>query len=1069
MGEMPATVAWTVFWPGLLPWVVAAILPLLVAAWSLRDPARVRWAATELVTAAARRAGFDRHGLPWLLLAARVTVLATIALAAARPFLTPAAPAVGVPLVGGSADRRIEIVVTDPATPVGTGADSSLALRRAVAALATTSSMLAQPGVPAVDMMSLRNAGAAFAGRRLIVLCDGAVPDAADGQRLADAIRGGSALLVCLGPDSTAPSRRQQLSAWLHDLADIDVEGAVPLDDAAIDTGTVITAAERSMLVGPSVNTIAAVSFDAPQWTVRARTAADGRPLVLEASVGKGRLCVATIPLAIETGANANAPWSDVAAWPAFLPFIDALASSLLDPPTAPTPATMTTRRFMGLPLARPLLGVALVAAICEWLLASSRMASGLGRRRWLTGVSRLALLLLAGGMFLAWGGRPREQPGAAATPQPVAILIDSSPSMETSDVVTTSGPRSRLAAIREALAADDDRLLQAVGKGRSLQTNTIDSPLGAAIEQLATAATPPATIIVASDGAIAGGDSWRDVARLLAQRRIPLVAVPVGDSRLTGEQLVPWGFRFTAIDVPTVCRPDDRIMASVRAAAATPHDRPLPLRAEGGEGELTAIDNGDREPFDYRFAGHCRDLVHVDSLPDKSIMQTRSIRLADSQRHTATYPVVITREPVRVLLVDSRPRFEFRFLERLLAANDRFEVTSCLLTEDGLDDRRPTAALPTSTDEWLAYDVVVLGDISIAAATGGTATSWEALRDAAERDGIGIAWTPGRHWARDDAGLRSWLPATPGDGALAAAVPRRLAVSAAGRTLGAFRWLNDRPSDAPPFAPEIFAALEGISLAPTARVVAFASGPDRSPILPAVIADRLGAATIVGHLAETWRWRDGDGGDAHAWYWSHLLTQLAEPRRLARLTAAVLAVRPCDPVAGEPLWIDVIPTRRDTRLAGWWIDLAGEEESSRRIEVPPLADGAAATIPLPGLVAGRHTLRLVPPKQSSIDGPRMSIIREIIVNEPTLETAGGPAGTGPLAAAATATGGEVVPLDQLDTLPAAVARAESRRRAAVAAAGPRWFESQLVAHLLVAAAVAAGMTAWWPREGDAA
>lgn len=1087
MGDMPATVAWTVLWPTVVPWLAAAVLPLLLAAWPLRDPRRVRWGATELVAAAAHRAGLGRRGIPRVLVALRMVTLAAIALAAARPFLAPAAPAAGVPLVAGSADRRIEIVVaTEPEAAIAGPHDSSLALRRAVAALAAAPSALAERGVPAVDVVAASEAGMACVGRRLIVVCDGALPEADAGRRLAAAIHAGSAVVVCLGPDAAAPLARTRLSDWLRELAGLELEGVVTLEKSAIDAGALIAAGTGSVLVGPAVDAVMAVSCPTPPWTVLAHTAAGGRPLVVEAAVGAGRLCVVTIPLTIAADPTADA-WSDLAAWPAFLPFVDRLFSRLLD--AAPTDASATAaRRFTGFAAARLLLGIAAAAAATEWGLAAY-----FARPAAVAWASRAALVALCAGMFILWGGHPRPRPAPHGKPPAVAILIDTSPSMATPDATIDGAPLPRLAALQTGFAVDGGRAVRGLSSGRTAVWSASDttppqdgtaSP-SAAIARLATAApaahasrlgdgvarllaaAPPAAIVMATDGAISDGTSWEEIARLLAQRRVPLVAVPVGSDATPAAGSLPTGFRITAVDAPAVGRPDERLTVSIRAAASVPHPQPLPLAAIDGAGSLApSADTG--AAFRYRFQGRCADRVPRDHTD--TAMLTRTIRVAGDPGHTATFPLVVTTAPIRVMLVDAAPRFEYRFLERLLAGDERFAVDSCLVAATEFAGLRPTKPLPASVDDWKAYDVVVLGDLPIASAPGSEAASLTALADAARQHGIGIAWCPGSRWARDDAGLVSWMPATLRSGVDHSDRPRRLAVTAAGRREGWFAFLDDRRPDAPPFAPPLFAILDGVALGPTARRMALAADDGGRPADAAIVAARLGAATIVGHFCETWRWRDDDGIDSHAMYWTHLLARLAERHRLARLVDATLTARPCDPVAGETVWVDAVPTRPELSLGGWKIEVAAPGGAQRQFPLSATAAGAAVSLPLADLATGRHAVRLVPPPAAVDAAPsRVAIQLDVVVNEPARELPGGPAGIASLVAVAEASGGAVVPLDRLDTLPATIGRVTSTMQATVAGPGPRWFDSQSFAHLLVAAAVAAGVAAWRPREREPA
>ena len=113
--------------------------------------------------------------------------------------------------------------------------------------------------------------------------------------------------------------------------------------------------------------------------------------------------------------------------------------------------------------------------------------------------------------------------------------------------------------------------------------------------------------------------------------------------------------------------------------------------------------------------------------------------------------------DPVRILLVDTAPRFEFRFLAHLLAGDSRFQLETCLLEAIGDARMRPTTALPATATEWNQFDVVALGDVPL--------SGMDALPAAVADDGIGVAWMPGRR-VREQILAASktadWLPAMP-------------------------------------------------------------------------------------------------------------------------------------------------------------------------------------------------------------------------------------------------------------------------------------------------------------------
>jgi len=96
------------------------------------------------------------------------------------------------------------------------------------------------------------------------------------------------------------------------------------------------------------------------------------------------------------------------------------------------------------------------------------------------------------------------------------------------------------------------------------------------------------------------------------------------------------------------------------------------------------------------------------------------------------TYPltVSVTNEPTRVLLVEGRPRWEFRYLKNLFTGRDRSVALQYVLFEpdriDGAPPRKrvPASAsganksdeatdLPADESEWMKFDVIILGDVA--------------------------------------------------------------------------------------------------------------------------------------------------------------------------------------------------------------------------------------------------------------------------------------------------------------------------------------------------------------------
>ncbi len=75
---------------------------------------------------------------------------------------------------------------------------------------------------------------------------------------------------------------------------------------------------------------------------------------------------------------------------------------------------------------------------------------------------------------------------------------------------------------------------------------------------------------------------------------------------------------------------------------------------------------------------------------------------------------VTVRKEKLRVLYVDSEPRYEFRYLKNYLERDDTIDLNVVLLSSDPEYSEQDRAALPTfpaAKDDLFAYDVVLFGD----------------------------------------------------------------------------------------------------------------------------------------------------------------------------------------------------------------------------------------------------------------------------------------------------------------------------------------------------------------------
>lgn len=1173
--------------PWMLAWLGATALPLVLGLLANRHPRVRRFAPIELVIRAAGRAHISRWGISRRDVIVRGLLVAAAALAATRPFLRPAADAVpprGTPLVAGHPDRRIAIVAPTAAGRIALPA-AAAAVVSAIESLGESPPRRDGRGAAAtVELVPLgavaETAEADSAGARLVIFPDGTVPGPSEAARIVVAVDHGLAVVVCLGPAALDERLRGRTTAWLESLTGGRLEGVLRLDDAPVEVtaavarrlglsavrvgeatpGQPAAAADGGFvpLPGPAVSAIASVA--PPAGEILARVGPD-LPLLWSVRRGRGRVCVSAVPLSLPPrrpssgAAEMDDAWSDLAAWPVFVPLVETVLEEacpgVLAPvePRSPRPSPALWGEGGRVRLAPALVALAMLLTLLDRFrsrpggraAAAGATTAARARGTVISDAARLAAVAILVVMLVRWSNDTTGSEQPPGRRPAVAVIVDVSPSMETTVGDAGSSGSTRLDLVRRALRGPGrEGVLARLDRGFDLRlfsaATRLDELAGgdpaaraAAIDRLACVPESPAAsrigdavldaldadpgggpadaIVVFSDGVITAGAGWGRAATAAAARGVPLVTVPVVAAATGPEDpgRLPPGFRLTRILVPKLGRTDEPIEIAIEAESATFVPVTVRLRA-GLEDEGPPLASAVLAAGDAAAPGRLTGTLVVPprSFPGAGTRCLSPLIVAGEGRGegrgageaavAATLPLVVTDLPVDVLFVEEGPRFEWRFLERQLAADAAFAPRTVMLTATGAVAAAPgERSLPRSRSEWNDFDVAVVGDIPCDDAAA-ISESLAALGAASARDGIGIAWLPGRRWRESAGEGPDWLPARgaatrgPGD-----EEPLRLVPRAAGRDAAWLPWSG--PGDA--FAPEVFATAGPVLLGPSARVLAVAV-PEGDPAgssgrLPAIVIDRRGAGHVLAHLCETWRWRRTDPA-RYRGSWRHVLLRLAEPHVLARRCVATLTVDPPAPAAGEGVRITVAPTRSTADLTGWSLAVSpvGEPTATAAAETlhpldrSPGTPGRPVTVALAGLAAGSHLLRMVPPGRAETD-PTAGVPpprHTLLVGPRRIERPGDRAATAAMEGATVAAGGTVVPNNRIDGLPEAIAGAIGRNsggRATVDDAAPSGgsirvgqparsrpqggrFASPVWDHWLMTGLLVALAAAWWPR-----
>jgi hypothetical protein len=277
---------------------------------------------------------------------------------------------------------------------------------------------------------------------------------------------------------------------------------------------------------------------------------------------------------------------------------------------------------------------------------------------------------------------------------------------------------------------------------------------------------------------------------------------------------------------------------------------------------------------------------------------------------------VHVQRERLQVLLVDSAPRWEFRYLRNALMRDPGVDVACVLFHPDaevGLGQGPGYLdAFPESTEALTVYDVVFLGDVGIGE-NQLTETQAEWLRGLVERQASGLVFLPGRrdHQKRLlDSSLGELLPVALEGNPISTAEPASFELTPAGRN-NILTLLGDKPAE----NAAIWRSLPGFTWhAPVSRAKAGAtvlavheSSRNTYGRLPLLVTRPFGSGKVL-YLATdgAWRWRRGVEDLYHYRFWSQVARWMAYQRNLAESDCGRIIHYPEAPTAGQDVTFHV-------------------------------------------------------------------------------------------------------------------------------------------------------------------
>jgi hypothetical protein len=556
--------------------------------------------------------------------------------------------------------------------------------------------------------------------------------------------------------------------------------------------------------------------------------------------------------------------------------------------------------------------------------------------------------------VILTWQPEWRKILNPKSKPQ-IAILHDASRSMETIDATNTSGtgPKviSRAEAVVGILASDDWHSLESNGKNEVLpmpfakvESDTIaytniDDALNDTLKQHDNLRA----VIMLSDGDHNLGQSPIATAQKMRVRGIPLFAMPIGSTQ-----------RLPDIDILTVAAPSYGIVGenlqipfTIRSSLDREVRTVIRMRDEkGNEQSKNIIIPPNAETYDsllWRIRNEGASTLEL-SLPvhESELIAANNIR---------KFSITGRPEKIRVLVVESLPRWEYRFLRNALSRDPGVEL-SCLLFHPTLGPGAGPhyiSSFPTKPEELAPYDVIFLGDVGI---NNNQLTKEQCtlIRGLVENQASGVVFLPGskgNQFSLRDSDLADLMPVVLDDkqrNGIRDPLPTPLTLTSEGRS-SLLTLLGENEQE----NADIWRQLPGFHWhAPVVKAKAGAEvlavhGNSRNKFgaAPLLVTKSAGNGKVLFMgIDSAWRWRRGVEDLYHYRFWGQVARWMSYQRNMAAGKRVRVFFNPERPQPGDTVTLNASafePDGSPLRNGSVSVDLSSPDGRSQRLSLEKL------------------------------------------------------------------------------------------------------------------------------------
>ena len=529
--------------------------------------------------------------------------------------------------------------------------------------------------------------------------------------------------------------------------------------------------------------------------------------------------------------------------------------------------------------------------------------------------------------------------------------------------------------------------------------------------------------VFILSDGDWNYGQPPQQAAMKLGAEKIPVFTLTVGSEKaqkdlslelvnppnfgLLGEQIsIP--FRIQS-HLPDPVKTQVRLTSSRGPAVSIA--KPVSIPAHGQVHDFIVW--GPREISDYTLTLE---------LPTWSRGSEREL-LADN--NSQTFQVSIRTEKLNVLVVESYPRWEYRYLRNALTRDPGVDVSVLLLHPE----LGPGAGLnyiqkfPETREQLAKFDVVFLGDVGIGEEEL-TKEQCDLLRGLVDQQGSGLVFMPGQRGRQmtfldhplgelipvtydRSKSEGEWTPSEANFKLTSTGKGHFLTMLASDEFLNENIWKN---------LPGFFWCAGVERARPGSQVLATHSSKRTSSGYIPVLATRPwgGGEVLFMGTDAAWRWRRGVEDTYHYRFWGQVVRWMSHKRKMAQGEGVRLTYNPENPKVGEEVFmqatlLDLSGSSLNQTLRANVKEPSGK---TRDLEFAAMEEGWGG---FKGKMliteGGKHEVTIYNPNG------KQELKTEILAEEPPLEIPGQPANAKVMREIAKLTGGQAGGLDDLGKL----------------------------------------------------